>query len=254
MTWTKYKKSLLKMYRRLRCAVLGGQRILVLADSHAGVFEYAFDHDLLVPHLLNCEIVGGATAGGLNNDHSVTAAFAKFQTALRRFATYDVVVIMLGEVDCSFALWHRAQQRGETAFQQIPRAMQGIERLLDWGMQQHAQCHFVLAGGILPTIRDDQIDQQYYELRRSIRATQRERSDLVRAFNQALADLAARRGLPYIDITAQTIDPERGVLRDEFLVQDMVDHHQSQAMTAALWVEELKPVLAAIARRRRARD
>lgn len=252
MNWNKYKKSLLKTYRRLRCAVLGGHRILVLADSHAGVFEYAFDHNLLAPHLLNCEIVAGATAGGLNNDYSVTAAFAKFQAALRRFATYDVVVIMLGEVDCSFALWHRAEQRGETAFEQIPRAIQGIERLLDWGMQQHAQCHFVLAGGILPTIRDDQIDQQEHELRRSVRATQRERSDLVRAFNQALADLATRRGLPYIDITAQTIDPERGVLRDEFLVQEMVDHHQSQAMTAAFWVDALKRVLDAIKRGQRA--
>ena len=33
----------------------------------------------------------------------------KFQDALRRFPDYGTVLIMLGEVDCSFALWHRAE-------------------------------------------------------------------------------------------------------------------------------------------------
>ncbi|QRM18348.1 hypothetical protein GBK02_02515 [Dechloromonas sp. TW-R-39-2] len=243
MSWHKYKKSLLKIYRRLRCSLLGGHRILILGDSHAGVFEYVFDHDLLTPHLLNCEIVGGATAGGLNNDHSVTAAFAKYQQSLRRFAEYDVVVLMLGEVDCSFALWNRAKQRNESVFEQIPRAMQGIVRLLDWAGEHYPQRRFVLAGTILPTIKDDEIDLQYYELRRSVRATQRERSELVLAFNQAVRQLAGQRGLSYMDISQQTIDAEKGVVRDEFLVHEKLDHHQSQAMTAPLWVEEFRRVL-----------
>jgi len=243
MSWHKYKKSLLKTYRRLRCSFLRGHRILILGDSHAGVFEYIFDKDLLAPHLLNAEIVGGATAGGLSNDHSVTAAFAKYQQSLSRFADYDVVVVMLGEVDCSFALWNRAKQRNESVFAQIPRAMQGIARLLDWAGEHYPQRRFVLAGTILPTIKDDEIDLQYYELRRSVRATQRERSDLVLAFNEAVRQLAGERGLPYLDISSQTIDANTGVVRDEFLVQEKLDHHQSQAATAPFWTEQLKRVL-----------
>ena len=243
MNWSKYKKSLEKTFRRLRCRLLGGQRILVLGDSHAGVFEYIFDHDLWPPHLINCDIVGGATAHGLNNDHSVTRAFEKYQDALRRFPDYGTVLIMLGEVDCSFALWHRASQKGESAAMQIPQALSGVERLLDLLAADKRRHTVALVGAILPTIKDHQIDQQAFELRRKIKATQRQRSALVLAFNQALGELAVRRGLPYVDITSVTIDPELGVVRDEFLVEAGIDHHQSQKRTAPLWVEALQCLL-----------
>lgn len=248
MSWKKYGKSLTKAFRRVRRSCLGGHRILILGDSHAGVFEYLFDHDLLAPHLLNCEIVGGATACGLNNDRSVTGAFAIYQRSLQRFADFEVVVIMLGEVDCSFAFWNRAQRHGETVIDQIPRAIQGIERLLAWGTSQSARQRFVLAGSILPTIRDDQIDQQY-EVRRSVRASQRERTELVLGYNEALRRLAAQRSCPYMDITAPTIDPDTGLLRQKYLVRDKVDIHQSQPMTAGLWASEMRRVLAMIDRR-----
>lgn len=240
MNWAKYKKSWRKLFRRLRCRWRGGERILVLGDSHAGVFEYIFDHDLWPPHLINCDIVGGATAYGLTNDNSVTRAFPKFQQALKRFPDYGTVLIMLGEVDCSFALWHRANQRGESAAAQIPRAVQGVVRLLDWLAQEGKKRRVVLVGAILPTIKDHQVHLQEFELRRQVKATQRERSDLVLAFNHALQRLAADRGLDYIDITAATLDPALGVVRDEFLVAVGVDHHQSQARTAGLWVTALR--------------
>jgi len=246
MNWRKTRKSLQKLARRWRCRFLGGHRILVLGDSHAGVFEYLFDHDLLPPHLLNCDIVGGATAYGLNNDHSVTGAFLKYQHALRRFFEYDVVIVMLGEVDCSFALWHRASQRGEPVAAQIPRAIQGICRLLDWGQAEYPQRRFVLAGSILPTIKDYQITEQEFALRRQNPMTQRERTALVLRFNEALAELAALRRLPYIDITAETLDSASGVVGDQFLVEQGIDHHQSQARTAPLWTARLERVLAGI--------
>lgn len=248
MSLAKFGKSAAKAFRRVRRACLGGRRILILGDSHAGVFEYIFDRDLLAPHIVNCEIVGGATACGLNNDRSLTGAFAIYQRSLQRFADFDVVVLMLGEVDCSFAFWNRAQHRGESVFEQIPRAIQGIERLLDWASCRNGRLRFVLAGSILPTVKDDQVDQQY-EVRRSVRATQSERTALVLAYNDALRALATQRSLPYIDITAPTRDPDTGLVRDEFLVRDAVDIHQSQPATAGLWVRELRDVLAAMVRR-----
>jgi hypothetical protein len=248
MSLAKFGKSAAKAFRRVRRACLGGHRILILGDSHAGVFEYIFDRDLLAPHVVNCEIVGGATACGLNNDRSLTGAFTIYQRSLQRFADFDVVVVMLGEVDCSFALWNRARHRGESVLEQIPRAIQGIERLLDWGSSQNGRLRFVLAGSILPTVKDDQIDQQY-EARRSLRVPQSERTALVLAYNEALNGLATRRGLSYIDITAATRDPVSGLVRDDFLVRDAVDIHQSQPATAGLWVREIRGVLAALDRR-----
>ena len=64
---------------------MGGRRILGLCDSHGAVLEYIHDHALLRPHLINCEIVGGATAHGLGNDESITQAYRKFTRAVARF-------------------------------------------------------------------------------------------------------------------------------------------------------------------------
>lgn len=212
----------------------------MLGDSHAGVFEYIFDNDLFPPHLINCDIVGGATAYGLNNDQSVTGAFQKFCHALHRFPNYRTVFIMLGEVDCSFALWNRAARQNSSANEQIPHAIRGIERLLDWAAVHAPSRKFVLIGSILPTIKDHQADQQEFELRRRIKATQRERTELALAFNAALKALAVKRGIPYIDISDATMDPVSGVVSDDFLVDVGVDHHQSQSKTAHLWVRELR--------------
>lgn len=244
MKFSKFRKSWLKMYRRLRCTWAGGERMLILGDSHAGVFEYIFDHDLFPPHLINCDIVGGATAYGLNNDNSVTGAFRKFRSALQRFPDYRHVGIMLGEVDCSFALWNRAMRDNTPAVEQIPRAIEGIERLLDWGAENFPTRKFVLFGAILPTIKDHQISRQSFELRRQIAATQRERTELVLAFNRALRAVANKRAISYLDITEATLDPLSGVVRDEFLVDEGIDHHQSQAKTANLWIAQLSRLFA----------
>jgi hypothetical protein len=243
VNFSKYKKSFSKFRKRVKCYWQGGERILVLGDSHAGVFEYIFDNNLLPPHLINCDIVGGATAYGLNNDKSVTGALQKFQDALLRFPDFRIVCIMLGEVDCSFALWNRAMRENSPVCNQIHLVISGIERLLDWAEQQQPPRKFVLLGSILPTIKDHQIDQQSFELRRRIRATRYERTKLVLALNQALKELAHKRGLPYLDITDETIDPTSRTVRDEFLVDEGIDHHQSQPKTALLWACKLNKML-----------
>lgn len=43
MNLQRYGKSLKKTWRRLQKHWLGGRSILVLGDSHCGVFEYCFD-------------------------------------------------------------------------------------------------------------------------------------------------------------------------------------------------------------------
>lgn len=244
MKIAKLRKSLIKAYRRLRCRVCGGHRVLMLADSHAGVFEYIFDHDLLAPHWINCDIVGGSTGYGLNKDRSSTDAYRKFLVALERYRDYDVVGIMLGEVDCCSALWLKAQATGQSPLDFLPLSLKGIERLVQAVHRSGRGQRVVLFGAILPTVQDHQVAHQDTLLRREVRASLRERTDLVLAFNARLQQLAAHVGAEYADITAETLDPVRGVVKDDMLITDRIDHHQSQSATAPFWAATLKRLLA----------
>lgn len=238
----KYLNSLLKLFRRTRRIIAGGQRILVLGDSHSGVFEYIYDRDLLRPHVINCETLSGVTACGLANDSSTTRSFKKFTEAVRRYASYNVIVIMLGEVDCGFALWHKAKKASLPVETQICYSVNGISRLLLWIKTHFPKKQIIIAGAILPTVKDADVTRQGLPLRESIKATQLQRTNLVLALNDELKKLAASFDVHYIDITVPTRDLQSGMVQDRFLMPS-VDIHQSQEFTAAFWVDALRSLL-----------
>jgi hypothetical protein len=221
------------------------KKILILCDSHGGVFEYIHDNQMLLPHYINCEVVGGATAYGLNNDYSVTRSFHKFCQAVRRFSSFDVIGIMLGEVDCCVTLWAVAQKRGVTPTSLIPHAMRGIQRVLDL-LRENGHSKIVFLGSILPTVSDEQRAFQPEPMRHQIMANQRQRTELVLAFNQELEVLAKKSGACYLDITEETLDKTTGLVKSSVVIHEWIDHHQSQAETAQFWCEKLRacPVIA----------
>lgn len=240
MNLRRYGKSLKKTWRRLQKRWLGGRSILVLGDSHCGVFEYCFDHGLLAPHWLNCEIVAGATAWGLNNDHSATRAWQKFDHALQRFADCDVVVIMLGECDCSFALWKKAERLNVPPETLLDHALAGIRRLVERVRQDAAAVprKIIVVGAILPTVDDAAVTIQENVLRRSVSASQAARTRLVLAYNERLGQLAETLGVAYFDLSIQTSDPESGLVDGRF-VAGADDHHLSHPASAPLWSARL---------------
>ena len=232
-----------KLFAKLKCRIQGGKKILVLCDSHGGVLEYIHDHGLLLPHFINCEVVGGATAYGLNNDQSTTQSFLKFSKAIKRYPTFDVIGIMLGEVDCSVALWAVAKKRGVAATDLIPQALQGYRRLIHF-LQSNGKSRIILFGSILPTVSDEQQALQLEPLRREVSADQRQRTALVLAFNDQLRGLAAALGLDYLDITPETLDEKTGLVNQAVVIQDGIDHHQSQDKTAIFWCSKLRATAA----------
>lgn len=244
MSLQRYMKSLKKLWRRLQSRMFNGRSILVLGDSHCGVFEYCFDRGLLTPHWLNCEIVAGATAYGLNVDTSATQGWQKFDSALRRFADCDVVVIMLGECDCSFALWKKAEQLNLDPASLIDHSLAGIRRLVRRIRDESSSPgrKIVLAGAILPTVSDSAAWRQENQLRREITASQVERTQLVLAFNEKLKRLAGELDLAYFDLTAQTLDSATGLV-DEHFAASAEDHHLSHPASALLWSASLVKTL-----------
>lgn len=242
MIHRRFRKSAEKFARRVLNRLMRGRRVLVLGDSHSGIFEYGFDHGFLAPHWINCEIVGGATAYGLNNDTSITGAWQKCVSALKRYSRFDVVVIMLGECDCSYALWKKAEKLGVTPNDLIGHAMLGIRRLVALASQGRRLCDIVLVGSILPTIEDHMAKNQAIELRREITATQLERTRLVLDYNRALSQLSRELGVRYFDLTEQTVDQQTGLLNCHFSAAPD-DHHISHVAAGKLWANALREML-----------
>ncbi len=239
MRFGRYGKSLKKRWRGLQNRLLQGRRILVLGDSHSGVFEYCFDHGLLAPHWLNCEIVAGATAYGLNGDTAATQGWQKFTAALRRFADYDVVVIMLGECDCSFALWKKAERLNVTPASLIDHSLAGIRRLVSRIRDDMSrERKVILVGAILPTVSDAAAATQENLPRREIAASQQARTRLVLEFNEQLNHLASELDLAYFDLTAEVLDETSGQIHQRF-ISAAGDHHLSHPASAVLWSSKL---------------
>ena len=126
----KFIKSLKKRFKEYFCFIKNGKKILVLSDSHGGVFEYIHDNNLLLPNYINAEIIGGATAYGLSNERSTTNSFNRFISALKKFKNYDIILVQLGEVDCAFVLWYKAQKLNKKPEEMISYSLKGYEKFI----------------------------------------------------------------------------------------------------------------------------
>jgi hypothetical protein len=238
---SKIKKSLQKRYRELINYFQNGKKILVLSDSHGGVFEYINDHNLILPHLINVKVVGGATAYGLNNSNSSSQTLKHFLSELNRFKTYNTIIIQLGEVDCAYILWKKAQDYKNSAYDNISISIRGYELLIKELLPYNKR--IILSGAILPTVKDGQKNSSEVALRDTISTTQLERTNLTLKFNEQLKLLAIKYSLDYIDITEETMNKDTNVVDDKFIIKDKVDHHQSQENTALLWSSKLQSLI-----------
>lgn len=84
----------------------------IVGDSHLRGIRRAAERGLIKRGCVFTQ-VPGATAVGLRNPNSTTNALETFRAALlpRRNV---IPVIHLGEVDCGFVIWYRAEKYGES--------------------------------------------------------------------------------------------------------------------------------------------
>ena len=243
MKLARYKKSFIKLYLRILNYAFGGKRILVLGDSHGGIFERCFDAGMMFPHFLNCEIVGGATAYGLNNEKSTTGAWKKFKHSLKRYKNFNVIVIVLGECDCSFSLWKSAERKNVSAESLIGNSMSGIRKLLNQiKKSSHENDKIIIVGSILPTIQDSYASIQENTMRREITNSHQERTNLVFLFNENLKQLALEYKVHYFDVTKETINVETGFIDIKF-IENPCDHHLYHAPSMPFFSSKLRSFL-----------
>src|SRR5208282_5950221 len=90
-----------------------------LGDSHIRPAQTAFENGYFGNIPCKFEEVGGATAVGLRHPKSKTQALLRYHECLQPFRDEVIPVFQLGEVDCGFVIWHRAEKYGEGVERQL---------------------------------------------------------------------------------------------------------------------------------------
>jgi hypothetical protein len=217
--------------------------IYYVGDSHVRYFRKAAQHSLLASSELTGIEVGGATAVGMRNPNAKTNAIGRYREWIGERSRDAIVVMHLGEVDCGFVIWYRAAKYDERvqaqARQSVEAYFEFVDELLGAGFR-----NIVITGATLPTITDDDQLGEVVEKRSSITATQRERTELTLHYNRLLADAAAQRELPFVDISRDVVDPATGVVSTRLRNRNPADHHMDPDLASVLWARRLRPVLA----------
>ncbi len=219
------------------------RQVLFLGDSHVKYFERAVHLHILSPgrRYRPC-IVGGATAVGLRNPNSATDALNYFRKFLRKHPAKAIAVFHMGEVDCGFVIWHRAQRLGESIDTQVEESLAAYMDFVDEVIGTHGH-EAIMTAATVPTIPDGHIWGDVATKRKEVTASLAERTALTRRYNEELAQRCKARGIPFLDITAEVIDPHTGVVSTALMNSDPKDHHLEYEPMARLWAAKLNPIL-----------
>lgn len=217
--------------------------IYYLGDSHVRYLKKAAKLGLLAPHELSGVEVGGATAVGMRNPNAKTNALGRFRNWIREKPRTAIVVLHLGEVDCGYVIWYRADKYDEPVELQMDSSIAAyfefVDELLDLGFRR-----IIITGATLPTITDDDQVGEVVVKRSSITATQKERTELTLEYNAALRREAEARGLPYVDIDEDVLDPATGVVDERMRNPNPKDHHMNGPLAAVHWSRRLHEAVA----------
>ena len=186
------------------------------------------------------EALAGATASGLQNPNSATRSQAIFAKRLRRAKRWQHVLIQLGEVDCGFVIWHRAERHGLSVEEQLEQTLDSYQTFLE-GIARTGFAGVIVLSVPLPTIDDTRSEWrgQVANLRKEVTATKLERTNLTLRFNSQLQARCLLLGIDFVDVTTGHLDPLTGLIDKRFLRRTQVNHHLAQGPYAELISEQL---------------
>ncbi|MFW2830581.1 hypothetical protein [Sphingomonas sp. ID0503] len=213
-----------------------------LGDSHLNAIEHAIEAGLFVPYQCRSKKVPGATAVGLRHPTSKTQALPYFRGRLAKVDPAIVPIFQLGEVDCGFVIWVRAQRHGESVEAQLTASLDAYVAFL---VEVRAMGYrdVIVTSAILPTIRDGELDGEVAHLRREVEADHRTRTNLTLRYNAELALRVRDAGCHFVDLTPDLIDPATGLISERFRHFDIRDHHLDPLTAGPVWARRLLPVI-----------
>jgi hypothetical protein len=204
---------------RLVARVSGRRHVVVLGDSHsealAGWRPPGWRFDVVT--------VGGATASGVVNPNSVTAALPTYQARLQKVRPFQSILVMLGEVDCGYVIWRRVSE-GHDLDASLAETLRRYESFLET-TARHASRLFVMSVP-LPTLPDDTTGWgEVAQRRANVPTSQRDRTDLTLRFNEQLAERCRAHGWEFVDSTSAQLDGSTRLVRSDLVRHGEADHH-----------------------------
>ncbi len=210
-----------------------------LGDSHLRVFYYIKQQQMLSKTSLRLKRVVASSAMGLPNFDSKTNARRIFEAFIASdVSPRDSLMFLLGEVDCGYVIWSRAQQHQLSVENQFERSLKHYQ---DFVLQvnERGYHNLILASVPLPTLRDGQDWGEVGDQRRNITATLRERTDLTFQYNQRLRQFGQQHGFQYLDFAQDLLNPETNLLDDRFRDPNPLDHHLDSVTLAPVVIRRL---------------
>ena len=204
--------------------------ILVLGDSHAEIFRHNAFNKRNSKYFFNVVSVGGATISGLENPNSKTQAMTIFRKNIQK-SKANIIIVLLGEVDTGFVIWHKVEKYGLNLSEVLDKAITKYENFLK--DLQAKGTKVICISAPLPTIKDNQNFGDVANLRKDIQATQFERTLLTLEFNSRIEQFCIQNNIEYISLDKESIG-KNGVVKDELLNTNLLDHHYDQNSYAEL--------------------
>jgi hypothetical protein len=211
------------------------EHVLGIGDSHIAALAQA-----RVPGAwLRPFGLGGATASGIRNPASQTRARELFEARLALAPRWQHLLVGLGEVDCGFVIWHRAQRHGIGVSRQLGETLDSYAAFLAELRGSGFRSVSVLSA-TLPTVANyaDAHGNPGLRMRSAIEVPLAERTELTLAYNAALAERCAAIGAAFVDTTPEQLDPAMGLVRSSLALAD--DPHLDPAGYARILSRALR--------------
>ena len=211
-------------YADAATTVFGARLLHVFGDSHAVVFREIARRGMLTRTWFDLAVIGGATALGLANPNSRTRALPRFERTIESIPRRRDLLFMLGEVDCGFLIWHRAESRGISPQRELDRSIRNYTRFLE-RLQEDGRTGILVAATPPPTILDGQDWGEVANLRREVKASLRDRTELTLEYNARLREWTSAHGCVFLDYEHEVLDARTGVVAEAFRNPNPRDHH-----------------------------
>ncbi|HTI16493.1 MAG TPA: hypothetical protein VL598_02380 [Trinickia sp.] len=212
--------------------------ILVLGDSHAGVFTHESIVAAFPEYSFKVISVGGATISGLENPNSKTQAMPIFMGALSD-SRAGIVIVLIGEVDTGFVIWYQAEKYSTHVDVMCDAAVRKYQKFLHLiGREKTIIC----ISTPLPTIKDGSDWGDVANARKEVKASQLDRTKLTVMFNEKMNEFCNEVGIKYIMLDSDCLGAD-GLVHPDFVNDDPTDHHYDQGRYAQLILSCLTPIM-----------
>ena len=224
--------------------------MLVVTDSHGMLYltEDVLREGRLLPVPFLCT---GASARGLGNSQSRGGATQRIREHLAARADEiagGVILLKFGQVDLEFVYDYRRIRDGRQAFDladALEFAREGARRYVAFAesLRDLTAATLVVSAALPPSLNDEALragyinahigelhadsgpEQLMAELQRLEMPDWRTRTDLARAYNDAVAGHCADAGLPFLDDFTPLCGPDGIIDRDLLIWHGGTDHH-----------------------------